>query len=378
METLCFNGHDRNQEHERRQSSSRKIDCSFEMIAVLDTELNSWTYKIKSSEHNYNFILTSAHSVHRRTVMIEKMKSIIQTQCKINTDIKNILSAIRLNIDSENSLFKTRDVYNQRQSMRQKAMSSDTSIQSLMRKLFRRKNWFMTTRLSIINRMKCFFFAKIFSQDITKLNSKVYLIDCTYKTNQYRMSLCIIIDATFLNIIFYVVFYFLINERMKNYQWMMQQLRCLCDETDVSDFIVVVIDNEKSLIATLFKVFSTTRHLLCLWHINKNVLTNYKIWFDENDEWKKFYAVWQKVIYANTKTASNEIWNAMCLKHEENFLSISYLNDLLRFNREKFFRCFTNRILHFDNTITFRNEFDHAKLKRELRVFTDKNFFISS
>ena len=51
----------------------------------------------------------------------------------------------------------------------------------------------------------------------------------------------------------------------------------------------------------------------------------------------------------------------MHLKHENDFLFIDYLNNLLCFNRKKIFRCFTNRILHFDNTITFKNEPDHAK-----------------
>ena len=64
----------------------------------------------------------------------------------------------------------------------------------------------------------------------------------------------------------------------------------------------------------------------------------------------------------------------MRLKHKDDFLSMNYLDELLRFNREKILRCFTNQILHFDNTITFRSEFDHAQIKRELRVFTDKLF----
>ena len=82
----------------------------------------------------------SAYSVHDSAVIIKKMKSIIETQIKINTNIRNILSKIRLNSDFENSLINARDIYNQRQNMRQKTMNFDTSIQSLMRKLIRRKN----------------------------------------------------------------------------------------------------------------------------------------------------------------------------------------------------------------------------------------------
>ena len=128
----------RDKKHEKRQKSSRKTECSFEIVAVLNE--NFWTYEIKHSKHNHDFIIASVHSVHRRAVMIENMKSIIETQIKINTNIRNILSEIRLNSDSENSLINARDIYNQRQNMRQKAMNFDTSIQSLMRELIRRKN----------------------------------------------------------------------------------------------------------------------------------------------------------------------------------------------------------------------------------------------
>ena len=291
---------ERNQGHGRRQTSSRKTDCPFEVVAVLDTEIDSWTYEVKISEHNHDSILAGAHPVHRRAAMTEEVKSIIQTQCKINADTKNILSAVRLNTDPENPFFKARDVYNQRQSMRQKAMGSDTPIQSLMRELSRRENWFMAASLSSTNRVECLFFAKTSSQDITKLNPEVYLLDCAYKTNQYRMPLCIITGVTPLNTNFYVAFCFLTKEGVEDYQWMLQQLRRLCDETDVPDPIVVVTDNEKSLIAALPRVFPTTRHLLCLWHINKNVWTNCKAWFDGDDEWKEFYAAWQKVRVSNS------------------------------------------------------------------------------
>ena len=124
--------------------------------------------------------------------------------------------------------------------------------------------------------------------------------------------------------------------------------------------------------SALPNIFPTARHLICLWHINKNVLTNCKAWFDGDDEWKEFYATWQKVIYANTETASNQAWEAMRLKHEDDFLPMNYLDDLLRSNREKILRCFTNHVLHFGNTATSRSESGHAQVKRELRVSTGK------
>ena len=240
----------------------------------------------------------------------------------------------------------------------------------------KRESWFATACLSTKNHVKRLFFVKIFSQNITKINSKIYLINCIYKTNQYRLFLCIIIDVTSLNTIFYVAFCFLSKEKTNDYEWMLQQLREVCEKINVSDSNVIVIDNEKSLKTAISKVFSSIRQFLCLWHLNKNVFSNCKIWFDENEKWKKFFTVWQKIIYANTEAASNENWNVIRLKHVDDFLSMNYFENLLRSHREKFLKCFTNHVLHFDNTATYKSESDHAKLKRELRVFTDKAIFL--
>ena len=136
-----------------------------------------------------------------------------------------------------------------------KTMNSDTAIRVLMRELTKKESWFAITCLFTKNHVKRLFFVKIFFQNITKMNSKIYFIDCIYKTNQYRLFLCIIIDVTFLNIIFYVAFCFLSKKNTNNYEWMLQQLREVCEKINVSDFNVIVIDNEKNLITAISKIF---------------------------------------------------------------------------------------------------------------------------
>lgn len=62
-----------------------------------------------------------------------------------------------------------------------------------------------------------FFFTKIFAQKILKLNYEILTMNCTYKINTYRMFLYIINKITFINITFYVNFYFLFKKLTKNY-----------------------------------------------------------------------------------------------------------------------------------------------------------------
>lgn len=73
---------ERNEKYKKRQTSSRKTDWSFEIVVVLNTNRDFWTYKITISDHNHDFILTNAHSVHRKAVMIKKIKSIIVDSSK--------------------------------------------------------------------------------------------------------------------------------------------------------------------------------------------------------------------------------------------------------------------------------------------------------
>lgn len=50
-----------------------------------------------------------------------------------------------------------------------------------------------------------------------QFNSEVLIIDCTYKTNKYRMSLLVISKQTIISITFYIAFAFMLDKNTKNY-----------------------------------------------------------------------------------------------------------------------------------------------------------------
>ena len=62
-----------------------------------------------------------------------------------------------------------------------------------------------------------FFFINKHCDDFLKTNSQILLMNCIYKMNCYKLLLMIINEITFFNISFYVVFYFFIAEKEKNY-----------------------------------------------------------------------------------------------------------------------------------------------------------------
>ena len=62
-------------------------------------------------------------------------------------------------------------------------------------------------------------------QQMLVQNFEILIINCIYKINKYKISLLIIIDVINLNILFYVNFYFLSNENIKNFVWVLNVLQ---------------------------------------------------------------------------------------------------------------------------------------------------------
>jgi len=158
-------------------------------------------------------------------------------------------------------------------------------------------------------------------QKLLRLNMKILIMNCTYKTNKYKMLLLIIIKIIVLNIIFYVAFCFIKDESYSDYEWIIEVLVRLYDHLNLSYSITIIFDDDKALSSTLSHVFAKqnhrVNHILCIWHINQNVTTNCKKYFLTNEQWETFYKRWKNIVYAN---------NIKLLKKRYNVLHHDYLN----------------------------------------------------
>jgi hypothetical protein len=181
------------------------------------------------------------------------------------------------------------------------------------------------------------------------------------------MSLMIIFDQIVLHKIFYVVFCFMTKEKQNDYVWILQQLRHLYQKLKLSDFTIFVIDMKRELMNDRFLIFLNANHLLCTWHINNNVLINCKKSFFIKKAWEKFFFDWKTVMYAESEQEYLRSWNEFFERynslHDE---CVKYLYDIyIRDFRCRFVKCYINQMLHFDITVTSRDERAHAVLKRQ-------------
>jgi alcohol dehydrogenase class IV len=126
----------------RRHIANRRIECSFFVVVTREVNSDAWFLKIVSERHNHSAILVEAHSVHRKLVMINEIKSEIFKALTVQIRSSQVLSSLRIsdsvtevNIDNSknprivNSLFKSRDIYNVKTQIRRETLRSLTSVQ---------------------------------------------------------------------------------------------------------------------------------------------------------------------------------------------------------------------------------------------------------
>ena len=217
-----------------------------------------------------------------------------------------------------------------------------------MVELHKRADWYTHCVEDDEDRIEQLFFAKVSSQKILKYNHEVLLIDATYKTNKYKMPLIIISGVTPLNTSYYVAFAFVSKETFEVYKWLLECVKDLYEYLDIPDPDVILTDAQNSLIQAITIVYPLASHLLCLWHINKNVVVHCKKCFD-NETWEEFLGIWHEVLYAPTEEVFQENWLAMRAKYGEHLgFPVDYLEDkIIRPHSQKVIRCYTNQVQHF-------------------------------
>jgi hypothetical protein len=203
------------------------------------------------------------------------------------------------------------------------------------------------------------------------------------------MSLFIINYQIALHKNFYVAFCFMSKKKQNDYVWILQQLRDLYAKLKILDLTVLLIDmkknklkiltdcfthrHEKNLMNVYRLTFFESNHWLCLWHINNNILINYKKHLIIKEVWDKFFFEWKEMMYVSFERKYRDLWdkfvNRYNLSHSD---CINYLYDIYIISyRRRFIKCYINQMLHFNITITSRDENIHAILKRQLDKFTN-------
>ena len=198
----------------RRKTSTKRIGCPFRLYGK-KLASNQWQIQVRNPTHNHkaddNMI---GHPIARRRQLTEDQNQTIQHLSDIGSKPQYILGLIR---KDPNILIKPRDIYNIRIESRRKRLGNSTPLEFL-RETLQNNDWRYAFKQDTEGHILFFMFAHPESIRYANQYNRVFLLDCTYKTNRYKMPLLYIIGLSLSNSLFSIAFCFMQNEQEESYK----------------------------------------------------------------------------------------------------------------------------------------------------------------
>ena len=334
---------------------SRKTNCPFRLSGNYYKKSGTWQVKIQNPEHNHPPSNDpSVHAIHRR--IPHDKKDLVTTMTEAGVKPLKIKNALMQ--DSEIPLTSSLStIYNYRNQIRRKALDGNSPIEALILEL--RKLDFYHEFLNEEGKISSLFIAHPHSIQLAVAFPTTFLLDCTYKKNKFNMPLLHISGINGSNKSFSVAFCFLSQEKKDNYIWALQRFQSILQNQSPK---VLVTDKEQALINAIETVFPASTHLLCCWHIFKNIQLHCQKYFKSEDEWSNFRLHWNYLCSSKSPAI-----------YQQNFTQLSIhwnppTSDYLISNwlplKNKFVAYSTDQHPHFHNCNTSRIEGLHAYVQR--------------
>ncbi|KAH1225599.1 PKS-NRPS hybrid synthetase [Glycine max] len=271
----------------RSCTSSRKCGCPFKLCAKPVLGGERWMVKLICGIHNHEITKSLVdHPYAGRLTKDEKI--VVADMTKSMVKPRNIL--LMLKEHNANSYTTIKQIYNVRHAYRSSIRGSNTEMQQCMM-LFDRDQYIHWHRMKDDNVVRDLFWSHPNVVKLTNSCNLVFLIDSTYKTNRYKLSLFDIVGVKPTGMTFSVAFAYLEGERLNNVVWALQGFQGLFMKVDAL-LGVIVTDRDLSLMNAKKIVFLDATNLLCWFHIDKNVKAKCKILVAQKNAWDYVMEAW--------------------------------------------------------------------------------------
>jgi hypothetical protein len=167
---------------------------------------------------------------------------------------------------------------------------------------------------------------------------------------------------------FFCGFPFLKSELEEDYIWALTCLKAIFQ--DIKYPSVLPADRELALMNAIVKVFPGSQNLLCIWHIEKNILAKCKNKFETTEKFKEFLTHWNAVIYSDSESSYYNNLLELYSKWGEEHVAIRYIRDTWLIHKEKFVAFWADKHFHINSKVTSRVEGQNGVLKRYLNIST--------
>ena len=229
--------------------------------------------KLVCESHNHELV-KSLVGYPYASRLIKDEKIIIVDMTKSIVKPRNILLTLKKH--NVNSYTTINQVYNAINAYRSSIRDNNTKMQQLM-KLLERDRYIHWYRLKAKDVVRDIFWIYHDAVKLCNACNLVFLIDSTYKTNRYKLSLLNFIGVTPTWMTLSIDFAYLEGERLNNVVWTLERFQGLFLECNVLP-VVIVTDRDLALMNAMKTVFPECTNLLCQFHIDKNVKTSVNPW----------------------------------------------------------------------------------------------------
>ncbi|KAJ3454421.1 hypothetical protein MRS44_018315 [Fusarium solani] len=360
-----------------RKTASRRTGCLFSVIAKESLCGTQWALRHRPSprfhQHNHPPSLSPvAHPVLRQ--LSRPDESTVYRLSDAGIMPREIRSYLRTSSDI---LATQQDIYNCIARGKRQLAEGQSNIHALADQLNNEGFW-SEIRLDETGRVTAVLFAHPQSLGYLKSYPEVLLLDCTYKTNKYRMSLLDIVGVDACQYSFCIAFAFLGGEEEEDFVWALGRLRHMYELHGIAIPSVILTDRCLACMNALSSssCFPESALILCLWHINKAILTHCMPAFTQDksnprgqEEWKQFYASWHEIVASTTEDIYNERleeWKKRYLPvyvEEVGYIMETWLDPY----KERFIKAWIHQHLHFEQFVTSRAEGIHRLIKSHLK-----------
>ncbi|MBW0484593.1 hypothetical protein O181_024308 [Austropuccinia psidii MF-1] len=200
--------------------TSRKLDCPFRLYARKYAKSTTWTLKVKNPENSHDATENiMAHPSFRKfneleTSQIAQMSESLLLPRQIQAQLCSQRESDRPAI--------LQDIYNQVKKIKKDKLKGRRPIDSLIDTL-KQENFVWSSARDLEGHINTLFFTHPLAIKLLHGFPHVILMDCTYKTNKYKMPLFHIFGFSSTNKTFSGAFCLMKNETEPSYTWALNQ-----------------------------------------------------------------------------------------------------------------------------------------------------------
>jgi hypothetical protein len=158
------------------------------------------------------------------------------------------------------------------------------------------------------------------------------------------------------------------NEQTESYHWVLDTFFSF--HSEAKGISIICTDRDLALSAALEDICPENTHLLCIWHINKNVRGKAKKLFRTGEEVDKFCNSWHNVVYSKVEGEFVDKLQLLEREYGADSEAIQYISNTWLPWKEKSVLAWTKTHPHLGNSATSRVEGAHATIKKYIQTST--------